>query len=419
MSPVPADHSTTATQVGTAGVVKLMLNAGWNYRRTIGYYLKHGQFKRLGNFLYTKTLVPTGEGSGELAYYFIGGLLQKRPMLAPYPKYVEIEITSICNKRCIICEHTHWNEPGVHLSLAEFLRLTDQFDLRWTNLTGEGDAFLNPQYLQMIKHLKRRNTSVYLVDSFDLIDNEVSHNLVASGVDGIYISMDGATKQTYESIKIGCDYDKVLSNIRHLLAWKQLMKTPLPELCFRFVVNKKNMREMADYVRVLRSLGSRSEFGDGSKIHFVGVLDFPEIHDMYVEEIPKEFITAAIGSSEFHKGSMPVVFAHTEEYTNPPIERCLAWMEPYFALVPHPMMLPCCAVLMSNSRARLKEYSFGDYTKESVKAMWDHPYYRWFRKTVTDPRAKVPALCAGCRAYNTRIRMDTKGVDTRTKKDFA
>ena len=408
MSPIPADHQTTVSNIGLAKTTKLIANAAWNYRRTMSWYLRKGDIKGLNNFLYTKTLVPTGEGSGELAYYFIGGLLQKYPQLVWYPRNIEIEITSKCNKHCVICEHTWWNEKATDLTFDEFKNLTNQFDLKWVNLTGEGDAFLNKDYLRMIELLKRRGTSVFLVDSFDLIDREVSQRLVKLGVDGIYISMDGATKETYESIKVGCNYDKVIQNIKQLLAWKKVYDSPVPEICFRFVVTKKNMHEMAEYVTVLQNLGSRKDFGDGSKIHFVGVLDFPEIHDLYVDEVPQIFAN----------GDIPVVFAHTGKDTNPNINRCLAWMEPYFALVPQPMALPCCAVMMSNSREKLLEYSFGNYNNESMKSIWNSSYYRTFRRTVTNQHSSVPALCQGCRAFDTREREKLYGIDYRKRSDF-
>ena len=412
---VPADHMTTVKKLGALGTMNMIAKAGFNYRHTMAYLLGRKEYQRFSNFLYTKTLVPTGEGSGELAYYAIGGLLQKYPQLVPYPKYIEIEITSRCNKRCLFCEHTAWREPAKDLSLLDFIKLTNQFDLKWVNLTGEGDAFLNPDYLKMIQHLKRRNTSVFLVDSFDLITKDVARVLVSSGVDGIYISMDGATKETYESIKIGCNYDRVMTNIKNLLEIKKELHSPIPEICFRFVVNKKNVNEMADYVKVINSMATREEFGDGSKIHFVGLLDFPAIHDLYLETIPVDKIKEAIEAS---KGGLPVVFAHTEQVTNPSINKCLAWAEPYFALVPEPMMLPCCAVLMANDRQKTLDYSFGNYILTPIREIWDSPYYRWFRSAVTNPKSKVPAICAGCRAYDTTQRIKECGVDFRTREAF-
>jgi len=414
---IPADHSTTIRTLGTLGTAKMMTKAAFGYRHTMLYLIRMKRFRDLANLVYTKTLVPTGEGSGELAYYFIGSLLQKFPQLVPFPKFIEIEVTTHCNKRCVICEHTWWKEKATDLTLEEFKNLVDQFDLHWINLTGEGDAFMNKDYLNMIGYLKRRGTSVYLVDSFDLITRDIAYNLVGLNVDGIYISMDGATRETYESIKVGCNYDKVLNNIRELLEAKRVLRSPLPEICFRFVITKTNVHEMADFVGIINSLASRSEWGDGSKIHFVGLLDFPAISDLYLKTIPQEYLNDVVQASRDSKG-IPIVFAHTESTKNPSINRCLAWMEPYFALVPHHMVLPCCAALMSNSRTHLEEYCFGNYTKEPMKHIWNHPYYKWFRTSITRRDAPVPMLCKGCRAYDTTERERMYGVDTRKRKDF-
>ena len=417
MDLIPADHSATVDNVGILGTAQLIFKAGLGYRHTLAYYLKTHQYTSLGNFIYTKTLLPTGEGAGELAYYAIGPVLQRLPQLAPFPRNIEVEMTTRCNKRCIMCEHTWWHEPNRDITYDEFTDLAKQYPLRWINITGEGDAFLNKDYLRIIAYLKRRHIATYLTDSFDLIDDITAHTLVRFGVDGIYISMDGATKETYESIKIGCKYDTVISNIKALLVAKRSMESPVPEICFRFIITTKNVNEMADFVDTLRKLGPRADWGDGSKIHFAGLLDYPQIHNLYLDEIPNDMIVKTVQASK-RQGALPAVFAHSEKTTNPSINRCLAWMEPYFMLVPETVEIPCCAVMMANDREKLVEYSFGNYMTETAQDIWNHPYYQWFRRTVTNPYMPVPELCAGCRAYDTTQRIKEHGIDKRKKVDF-
>jgi hypothetical protein len=414
--PVPADHSTTVKTIGYWDTIKMIIKAAYNYRTTMLYFLKHRQFKRLYNFLYTKTLVPTGEGSGELAYYFIGGILQKYPQLAPYPKFIEVEVTTKCDKKCIICEHTWWKEKQTDLSFKNFKGLVDQFNLRWINLTGEGDAFLNKEYLKMIEYCKKKGISVYLTDSFDLITPDVSKQLIKMGVDGIYLSIDAATRKTYEKIKLGCDYDKTLFNVTSMINQKIIQSSPIPELCVRYTITKDNVDETAEFVRLTSKIAQRKQWGDGSKIHFIGLLDYPEIHHMYLDEIPQSVIDKTNAAT--NKKGMPVVFAHLDESKNPDINTCLAWMEPYFAMVPEPMVLPCCSVMMANAREKLLEYSFGNYTTTPFREIWDSPYYKWFRRQVTKRDGKVPALCAGCRAYYTTERERLYGIDYR-KRDYS
>ena len=415
---IPADHSATVKSLGPVGMANLMTRAAFRYRRTMSYFVRNRQFSDLGNFLFTKIILPTGEGSGELIYYAIGPLLQKFPQLVAFPQWFEVELTSKCNKRCIMCEHTWWHEPSKELSLDEFKHLADQFsNLHWVNLAGEGDSFLNKDFLPMLAYLRKRHVSVYLDDSLDLVTKDISYELVRLGIEGLYLSMDAATKETYESLKIGCNYDRTIEHLKELLDAKKELQSPLPEICVRFVVNKKNMYEMADVVEVLRKLGSRDSWGDGSKINFVGLLEYPQTRELIVEVFPQDQITKAIKAGQA-SGSLPVIFARSDTSTNPSINCCLAWMEPFFILVPQPTMLPCCAGLMSNNRAKLVEYGFGDYTKESVRSIWNRPYSKWFRKQVTKKDGKIPALCEGCRAYDTHERVLHYGVDRRKRHDF-
>ena len=416
MNFTPADHSATVKNIGASGTIGLMTKAALNYQHTMTYFLRRGQLIDLRNFLCTKTILPTGEGAGELAYYAVGPLLQRFPALVPYPRYLEIEITSKCNKRCIMCEHTWWHEPSKELSFEEFKHLIDQFNLFWVTLAGEGDPFLNKDILGMIAYARSKHQSVYMDDSLDLVDSKTAYELVRLGLEGVYVSMDAGCKETYEALKVGCNYDRTISHLKGLLEAKKQLHSPLPEICFRFVVNKKNMHEMSDMVENIRKLGPRSSWGDGSKINFVGLLAYPETKELLVEVFPQDEVSKAVRVSQ-EKDTLPIIFARSDG-VNPSVNRCLAWAEPYCVLVPEHIIIPCCGVMMSNSRAKLKEYAFGDYTKESTKDIWNSKYYCWFRRQVTKQGGKVPALCEGCRAYDTRERELHYGVDRRKREDF-
>ena len=387
-----------------------IFRTAWSYRRTILYLMRKRGIRAVFNFLYVKIFVPAGEGSGAALYFLIGPLIRNFPSLAPYPKYIEIEITTICNKRCVLCEHTYWkDQPMKNLTFNEFKRVVDQFPkLRWTNLTGEGDAFLNPEYIKMIEYLKSKDIPVYLVDSFDLITEKIAKQLVQLGVDGIYISLDGATRETYNRIKVGCDFDRVLKNIRTLVEIKKEMKTPIPELCFRFVVTTLNVHEMPNFVELVRSFGDKKDLGDGSRAEFCGLLEFAEIKHLKVDKISEDILEATIKKAK--ELELDIMFCHAEPETHPPVEHCLAWMEPYIMMDGY--VLPCCSVLMSNQRTFLRQHSFGNIYAKSFKEIWSSQRYTEFREKVNKKNEKLPLFCKGCRSYST-IRRETEcGVNT-------
>lgn len=405
---LPGGLRHTSEVFGVSNTFKLMFGTVFSYKRTVIYFIKKRKFRALWNFFYVKTLVPVGEGAGGAFYILFGGLIRHYPSLAPFPRYIELEVTTVCDKKCIFCEHTYWNEKSRHLTFEEFKHIINQFpDLKWTNLTGEGTAFLNKDYIRMIEYLKQKDIPVYLVDHFNMVDDTIAKKLIQLGVDGIYISLDAATKKTYEEIKVGCDFNIVVDNIKNFIRIKKELRTPIPELCFRYVITTKNINEMSQFVNLISSFGDKSDLGDGSRIEFCGLLEFDAIKDYKVHNVP-ESLTQNILQTANEKNQR-VMFCHSEPKTHPPLEHCLAWMEPYIMMGGY--VLPCCSVLMSNKRDFLREKSFGNVFKQSFKDIWNSERYKNFRHLVNKKEGVVPLLCKDCRAYNTIEREEKYGVD--------
>ena len=383
------------------------------YRRTILFLLKSKGFKAAFNFIFVKLFVKEGEGGLGLMFYLIRPILRIFPRLGPifasYPYNLEIEITNRCNKLCIICEHTYWKEPNKDLTYKEFLHIVKQFPkLKWINLTGEGDAFLNKDYLKMIEYSKNRNISVFLVDSFDLINENISEKIVSMKVDGIWISMDGATKKTYEKIKIGCNFEKVINNIKYLIHLKEKMKTPIPELCFRFIINKLNYHEMPMFVDLVHSLGDKKLLGDNSSIEFAGLLTFKEIEHLYIEEPSEKIIKETTKKGKMYKTD--ISFSHSSKSKLPKLRYCSAWVEPYIMMGGY--VLPCCATLQNNNRDLLRDNCLGNIFEESFRSIWNSEKYKKFRSEIPKKNGQVHILCKNCRAYNTKEREECFGIWT-------
>jgi MoaA/NifB/PqqE/SkfB family radical SAM enzyme len=188
------------------------------------------------------------------------------------------------------------------------------------------------------------------------------------------------------------------------------MKTPLPEMCFRYTIQKLNAHELPQFVELYASLGSPRDMGDGSRIDFGGLLDFKETAPLCVDEMPRETIDATVRKAEECK--VDILFQHigtkSRQYPNPSINLCLCWMEPYIMMGGY--VLPCCSVLMSNQRTFLREHSLGNIYKTPMKEIWSSERYRRFRATVNDPRGQVPLLCKGCRGFDTTRREAQFGI---------
>jgi MoaA/NifB/PqqE/SkfB family radical SAM enzyme len=371
----------------------------WTYKKTLKFILKKRGVRGLYNFLFVKLFVA--DEGGEIS--LLDPLLSRFPHIAPYPYKIEVEHTTKCNKKCIICEHTYWDEESREVSFEEFKRIVDQFPrLKWINVTGEGSGFLNKDFLKIIRYLRSRDISVNFVDEFDFLTDEIARELIKIGVNCIWISMDGATKETYEKIKVGCSFEKTLRNIKNFIRLKEEMKSPLPTLCFRYIVNKLNVHEMPQFIELVHSFG---DTGEGSRVEFAGLLKFKEIEHLFVPEIPEEILKATLKKAK--ELNVRVTFAHAGKLK--PMKKCAAWTEPYIMIGGY--VLPCCAVLMSNKRPFLRKYSFGNLLEKHFKEIWNSERYVRFRQMVPKDKGMVPILCKGCRAFDTSKREQIYGID--------
>ncbi|TET84001.1 MAG: radical SAM protein [Candidatus Nealsonbacteria bacterium] len=384
-------------------MVKNIINILREYKRSIKYVHKKRGLKGVYNFLFAKLFV-SDEG-GEMS--LLDPLFRAFPWLVKYPYKIEVEHTTICNKKCIICEHTYWQEKSERLDFEQFKKIVDQFPkLKWINITGEGSGFFNSDFLKMIKYLRDRDVSVNFVDEFDLLDEEKARKLIEYGVNCIWISMDGAIKETYEKIKVGCNFDKVVRNIKMFLDLKKEYNSSLPTLCFRFIVNTLNYKEMPKMAELINSFKEYGDLGEGTKLEFAGLLTFKEIEKYYLPEVPEEVLEETVKKGK--ELGIKVQFSHIGESKLPPVKKCAAWAEPYIMIGGY--VLPCCAVLMSNKRPFLRKNSFGNLNENSFKEIWNSKRYKKFRSLIPKDKGPVPIFCAGCRGYNTREREKKYGI---------
>ena len=378
----------------------------WRHRRTLRY-LWHTNRKSFWNHAFV-TYFVRGEDCGKGILDPIWKLTGRGPFLWD----LEIEITTKCYLRCTMCEHTHWKDKSYlnqDLKAEDFKKLIDGIpNLRWINLTGEGSSFLNPDFIWIVKYCKEKGLYVDFSHDFARLTEEDMWELVRLGVDRIYWSFDGCTKETYEKIRVGADYWKVIKNVQRLVEIKKIMVSPLPEICFRYCFFKDNVHEVRLIPSFLRSLvDDVKDYGDEPSINIVALLEFEETKDWAVE-IPQ--IDVDVANTVSKKLGFTNYWSHIThvEGEKAPMDYCTFWSEPYIMITGH--VVPDCAVMMSNSRKQLEQLSFGNIYERSLKEIWNSDRYKKFRRMVVNPRAPVPKVCLGCRAFNTQTRASRYGI---------
>lgn len=332
---------------------------------------------------------------------------------APFLWDIEIETTTACYLRCIHCEHTHWKDKSYlnqNLSLNALRELVDGIpNLRWINLTGEGTSILNPEFNDMVRYVKSKGIYLDFSHDFARLPESTMREWIECGVDRIYWSVDGVTKETYEQIRVGADFETVCDSVRRFVQMKKEMKSPLPEICFRFCFFKHNVHEVGKIPDFLAKLvDDVSDYGDEPSINIVALLEFAETKNWAVEIAPDvvrrtDEASKCWGFTNYWSHPTHI------EMGKPPLDYCTFWSEPYVMITGH--LVPDCGVMMSNSRKKLEELAFGNIYEQSLREIWNSSKYKRFRKMVVNPKGKVPKVCLGCRVFNTRDRAKRYGVE--------
>lgn len=379
----------------------------WSHGRTLRYLACKREWRSLYNHIFTTYLVR-GEDCGKGVLDPLWKLTGK----APYLWDIEVEITTRCYLKCIMCEHTYWPDKAYlnqDLKFDAFKKIIDGIpNLHWINLTGEGSAFLNPDFMKIVEYCKGRGLYVDFTHDFCHISEEEMAKLIGWGVDRIYWSFDGVTKETYEKIRVGADYWGVMANVQRFIGLKKTLRSPLPEICFRFCFFKDNLDEVILVPSLLKSMvHDVKDYGDQPSINFVALLEFEETKD-WATEIPEVVIERTNGQSKAF--GFTNYWSHRThiEKEKPPLDYCTFWSEPYIMITGH--VVPCCGTLMSNKRPALEELAFGNIYEEPLEKIWNTERYRKFRKMIVNPRRKVPRVCLGCRVFNTKNRENKYGV---------
>jgi MoaA/NifB/PqqE/SkfB family radical SAM enzyme len=85
-----------------------------------------------------------------------------------------------------------------------------------------------------------------------LLTQDKLTSILDAGIDWICISMDGATPEMYNKIRVGSDFDRVYKNVSNIA---RLRKNALPKTMLNFVIMAININQMEDIVRLAADLG--------------------------------------------------------------------------------------------------------------------------------------------------------------------
>jgi radical SAM protein with 4Fe4S-binding SPASM domain len=335
--------------------------------------------------------------------------LMTATLAVPLPRFVQIEPVGLCNLRCRMCPiqfRVDANDASAALMDYDmFCRLVDQFpELEELHLQGLGEPLLHPRFFDMVRYAARHGVEVSTNTNLTALSDRRAQDCVRSGLARMHVSLDGATAKTYEFIRTGARFRRVLRNLKRVVDAKTRIGSALPRIYLVAVAMRKNLHELPAMVRLAARLGIDTlsvqylchDFTESSlPVHYLPMRDFVD-REMLLHE--DEATVARIFEQARRVASRLGVSLRLPNTRPRPRSAALKgrarcdwpWRGSYLSYSGEAM--PCCMV------ATPDRINFGNMERSGVAAIWNNDSYTLFRERLESD--SPPEICRSCAVYN-------------------
>jgi MoaA/NifB/PqqE/SkfB family radical SAM enzyme len=184
--------------------------------------------------------------------YIKGGLMMDSG--ATHLRHIRLAIDDSCNLRCPSCRksmifHKEGSAHDLGVRLAD--RINDwirglQHPIQ-VHIGSDGDPFASHVYRHFMEHTPQRDNIRYSILTNGLMFREFHTRVphVIGNLKNLGVSIDGATRETYERLRLGGRWDKIVDGLECMAEQKRRHGF---EFIIHFVVQRDNYHEMADIV---------------------------------------------------------------------------------------------------------------------------------------------------------------------------
>lgn len=171
-----------------------------------------------------------------------------------FPELLSIELSTHCNSNCIMCPRSRLTRPIENMSddvLDTILTECGKTPPRKANLFWFGDSLCHPNIIPCLRKIRAAmpKTKLYLSTNAGMLKSGKADTILEEGLlDVINFDIDGVTKETYEKIRIGPKFDRVIENTRYFIRRKRELKLRKPQVRLTII----RMKETADEVDAFR-----------------------------------------------------------------------------------------------------------------------------------------------------------------------
>jgi len=317
--------------------------------------------------------VQTGE-FGKITH-LISSLFKHFTTGAPYN--VTIEPVNMCNLRCEFCSTPPWvmKRQKKCITMAEYEKLVNELKnfnhYLWLYLGGE--PFLNPHFSKMVAFASKNNMHVATSTNATLFKPEWIKEIVSAKMDHMIISLDGATKETYEKMRINGKFEKTIENIKMLTGEKKRQYSVKPFVELQMIVSKINQHEVEEFKVLGKQLGV-------DKVVFKSIAIPTWLYDEKESQALKEKYFPKFGKIRYSKEEPTIGEMRVKQFGKCPFaKRSIIFADGTVSM--------CCYDLDG-------KYSFGNAIKDGFKKVWESEKYTKSRPLIANRSFELCKTCA-------------------------
>jgi MoaA/NifB/PqqE/SkfB family radical SAM enzyme len=175
---------------------------------------------------------------------------------------IYIEPTVACNLDCITCFRNAWEQP--------IGRMTDEtFEHIFNSLKqmdpapdvyfgGIGEPLFHKKTVEWIRRIKQElGVKVELITNGTILTEKISRELIDTGLDTLWVSIDGASPESFADVRMGAELPSIIANMRRLVKMRAPGHYPKPEIGVAFVAMKRNIAELPKVIEIGKSIRAK------------------------------------------------------------------------------------------------------------------------------------------------------------------
>lgn len=171
-----------------------------------------------------------------------------------------IEVTDMCNIECRTCIRNSWDERMGRMQPETFDRVIEGIEAFGSKpaimFAGFGEPTFHGSIVEMISRAKQAGCFVEITTNGTTLTEKRARQFVEIGLDVLWVSLDGATPESYADVRLGAELPNVIANVERIRNIRKGGHFPKPEIGVAFVAMKQNVDELGAVISLGKRLGA-------------------------------------------------------------------------------------------------------------------------------------------------------------------